>query len=78
VAVGPSHPDLFPDAVAVVPDLSVLDVLGRITDSFGASVNNFLATRPDRPGLDRALRCDLRCFCRQSPVTRGVERRKST
>ena len=29
-------PDLFPDAVTLVPDLSVLDVLGRINDSFGA------------------------------------------
>jgi hypothetical protein len=37
-------PDLVPDAVTLVPDLSVLDVLGRITDSYGASVNDSFAT----------------------------------
>ncbi len=37
-------PDLFPDAVTLVPDLSVLDVLGRINDSFGASVKDSFAT----------------------------------
>jgi len=37
-------PDLFPDAVTLVPDLSVLDVLGRINDSSGASVKDSFAT----------------------------------
>jgi hypothetical protein len=37
-------PDLFPDAVTLVPDLAVLDVLGRITDSSGASVKDSFAT----------------------------------
>jgi hypothetical protein len=37
-------PDLVPDAVTLVPDLSVLYVLGRITDSFGASVKDSFAT----------------------------------
>ncbi len=37
-------PDLFPDAVTLVPDLSVLDVLGRINDSPGASVKDSFAT----------------------------------
>jgi hypothetical protein len=37
-------PDLFPDAVTLVPDLPVLDVLGRITDSPGASVKDSFAT----------------------------------
>ena len=37
-------PDLFPDAVTLVPDLSVLDVLGRINDSLGASVKDSFAT----------------------------------
>jgi hypothetical protein len=37
-------PDLFPDAVTLVPDLSVLEVLGRINDSFGASVKDSFAT----------------------------------
>jgi hypothetical protein len=37
-------PDLVPDAVTLVPDLPVLDVLGRITDSFGASVKDSFAT----------------------------------
>jgi hypothetical protein len=37
-------PDLVPDAVTLVPDLSVLDVLGRITDSPGASVEDSFAT----------------------------------
>ena len=37
-------PDLFPDAVTLVPDLSVFDVLGRITDSFGALVQDSFAT----------------------------------
>jgi len=37
-------PDLFPDAITLVPDLSVLDVLGRITDSPGASVKDSFAT----------------------------------
>jgi hypothetical protein len=37
-------PDLIPDAVTLVPDLSELDVLGRITDSSGASVQDSFAT----------------------------------
>jgi hypothetical protein len=37
-------PDLCPDAVTLVPDVSVLDVLGRITDSSGASVKDSFAT----------------------------------
>lgn len=37
-------PDLFPDAVTLVPDLPVLDVLGRIADSPGASVKDSFAT----------------------------------
>jgi hypothetical protein len=37
-------PDLFPDAVTLVPDLSVLDVLSRINDSLGASVKDSFAT----------------------------------
>ncbi len=37
-------PDLVPDAVTLVTDLSILDVLGRITDSFGASVMDSFAT----------------------------------
>ena len=37
-------PDLCPDAVTLVPDLPVLDVLGRITDSPGASVADSFAT----------------------------------
>lgn len=37
-------PDLFPDAVTLVPDLPVLDVLGRITDTPGASVKDSFAT----------------------------------
>jgi len=37
-------PDLCPDAVTLVPDASVLDVLGRINDSFGASVSDSFAT----------------------------------
>lgn len=37
-------PDLIPDAVTLVPDLPVLDVLGRITDSPGASVKDSFAT----------------------------------
>jgi hypothetical protein len=37
-------PDLFPDAVTLVPDLPVLDVLGPITDSPGASVKDSFAT----------------------------------
>jgi hypothetical protein len=37
-------PDLVPDAVTLVPDLSVLDVLGRINDSPGASVKDSFAT----------------------------------
>lgn len=37
-------PDLVPDAVTLVPDLSVLDVLGRINDSFGASIEDSFAT----------------------------------
>jgi hypothetical protein len=37
-------PDCFPDAVTLVPDLPVLDVLGRITDSPGASVKDSFAT----------------------------------
>src|SRR5262245_55209545 len=36
-------PDLVPDAVTLVPDLSVLDVLGRITASPGASVKDSFA-----------------------------------
>lgn len=36
-------PDLVPDAVTLVPDVSVLDVLGRISDSFGASVHDSFA-----------------------------------
>ena len=37
-------PDLVPDAVTLVPDVSVLDVLGRISDSFDASVEDSFAT----------------------------------
>jgi hypothetical protein len=37
-------PDFFPDAVTLVPDLPVLDVLGRIYNSFGASVKDSFAT----------------------------------
>jgi hypothetical protein len=37
-------PDLVPDAVTLVPDVSVLDVLGRINDSVGASVKDSFAT----------------------------------
>lgn len=37
-------PDLFPDAVTLVPDLPVLDVLGPIADSPGASVKDSFAT----------------------------------
>jgi hypothetical protein len=37
-------PDLVPDAITLVPDLSVLDVLGRINDSSGASVKDSFAT----------------------------------
>jgi hypothetical protein len=37
-------PDLLPDAVTLVPDLSVLDVLGHINDSVGASVKDSFAT----------------------------------
>jgi hypothetical protein len=37
-------PDLVPDAVTLVPDLSELDVLGRISDSAGASVKDSFAT----------------------------------
>ena len=37
-------PDLCPDAVTLVPDASVLDVLGRINDSLGASVSDSFAT----------------------------------
>ena len=37
-------PDLLPDAVTLVPDLSVLEVLGRINDSLGASVKDSFAT----------------------------------
>ena len=37
-------PDLVPDAVTLVPDLPVLDVLGRITDAPGASVADSFAT----------------------------------
>jgi hypothetical protein len=37
-------PDLVPDAVTLVPDASVLDVLGRINDSSGASVEDSFAT----------------------------------
>ena len=37
-------PDLVPDAVTLDPDLSVLDVLGRINDSSGASVQDSFAT----------------------------------
>lgn len=36
-------PDLVPDAVTLDPDLSVLDVLGRINDSPGASVEDSFA-----------------------------------
>jgi hypothetical protein len=37
-------PDLIPDAVTLVPELSVLEVLGRINDSIGASVKDSFAT----------------------------------
>ena len=37
-------PDGVPDAVTLVPDVSVLDVLGRISDSSGASVEDSFAT----------------------------------
>ena len=37
-------PDLVPDAITLVPDLSVLEVLGRITDSSGASVKDSFAS----------------------------------
>jgi hypothetical protein len=37
-------PDLVPDAVTLVPDVSVLEVLGRINDSSGASVKDSFAT----------------------------------
>ncbi len=37
-------PDLVPDAVTLAPDVSVLDVLGRINDSSGASVEDSFAT----------------------------------
>jgi hypothetical protein len=37
-------PDLIPDAVTLVPELSVLEVLGRINDSLGASVKDSFAT----------------------------------
>lgn len=37
-------PDLVPDAVTLVPDLPVLDVLGRITDSPGVSVADSFST----------------------------------
>ena len=37
-------PDLVPDAATLVPDLPVLDVLGRIADSPGASVMDSFAT----------------------------------
>jgi hypothetical protein len=36
-------PDLVPDAVTLVPDLPALDVLGRIADSPGASVQDSFA-----------------------------------
>jgi len=36
-------PDLCPDAVTLVRDASALDVLGRINDSFGASVSDSFA-----------------------------------
>jgi hypothetical protein len=37
-------PDLVPDAVTLVPDVFVLDVLGRVTDSPGASIADSFAT----------------------------------
>jgi hypothetical protein len=37
-------PDLVPDAVTLVPDLAVLDVLGRVTDFPGTSVADSFAT----------------------------------
>jgi hypothetical protein len=37
-------PDLVPDAVTLDPDVSVLDVLSRINDSYGASVEDSFAT----------------------------------
>jgi hypothetical protein len=36
-------PDLVPDAVTLVPDVPVLDALGRITDSPGATVEDSFA-----------------------------------
>ena len=37
-------PDLVPDAITLAPDVSVLDVLGRVNNSVGASVKDSFAT----------------------------------
>ena len=53
-------PDLFPDAVTLVPDVSVLDVLGRINDSVRHVGQGLLCdARPHGPGVDCALRRDV-------------------
>jgi hypothetical protein len=56
-------PDLVPDAVTLVPDLSVLDVLGRINDSAGASVKDSFATL-DLAGQEWVVRFDATWIAR--------------
>jgi len=57
-------PDLVPDAVALVPDVSVLEVLGRIDDSSGASVEDSFATL-DLTEQDWTVRLDATWVARR-------------
>ena len=68
-------PDLVPDAVTLVPDLSVLDVLGRIHDSDGASVEDSFATL-DLTGQGWSVRFDATWVAR--PPGSGAEEVAST
>jgi hypothetical protein len=69
-------PDLFPDAVTLVPDISVLDVLGRINDSSGASIKDSFATL-DLTDQEWTVRFDATWIARP-PLSRAVDEVAST